>query len=1437
MEIITSQSQIQTWLEGLGQAEAKRRESIARAIAQSPTYDEKIVAVLKELALHDSKPYVRDAAKAALEKIAEAHHLAGADIRTYLERLRKGELTAPLRVESTPAIQATPVQALPKPIQAESKLTAAPISQTIETPISPTVDQPAARPSDHPTPRPADHPTPKPSIPFDQWLLSERNIKLALYTGGFLLILAGLIFVGVKWAYLPGLAKLGVTLAVTLGLYVGGIVLFRRPALKIGGTALLAIASGFMPLNFVVTHIYLTAERGVSAETTWLFGSIACGIVYSVTTFRTRHNLFTVFAILASLSGLSAMMQLARLGTSVWMLGYALAALGLLGLSYAARTQGYTQFTARKLRIAAHLLAPIVFILATFDVVLLLSRFSTRTDNLWFELAGLLVIGVLYAVEDWRARSLYARWCAAIAFGTVAALTCGELHLSSIQTGVVLKILAALYLLMGKFLQRGAKLGAGLPLYSVATLMATFVTVQALFSYNRTPQHLALALVGDVALLALGAYLSRRVEFGYGAAWLLVAPVWIYGNLYLHDAVQRGLAFGVMLLVYTGIALWLAPRHLKWANPFLTVAAFLSVLVPALLFSESRVLTPALFGIAVLYAAVAVRLQRARLLLPAIAFVNFGLVSGGRLFYPFDFDFARALAFAFCGWGVALFMGRRAFAYLRLNDWALPFRWGALVNFGLTYALMAAIALDDLNRFGFISPVLGQTLLWSVALLGLTTWLYRRVEFLYGAVWLLITPTFIFARLYWADNTRVGLTLGALMLGYGIVGYALGKKRLDWNLPFLSAAAGLSVLTPALLYPNYPVLTFVLLGIALGYGVMAVRLSQRALVLAALAALDFALIAGASIWYVGNFDVLRVIAFLFAGVVILLFLARRALQILGLVEWAQPFAVGMLANLGLTYALAFVISVWDARTGLLTLSFANTLLADVGLLSLTAYLYRRVEFLYAAAWLLIAPVYVYAKIYVIDAVRVGAVLGGLMTAYVALGCWLGRGKIVNNRAAGASGAFLSAAALLSVLVVSILYPHYVPLTAMLLGIGFLYAICAVWLQWRWLTLAALGALNLALLTGIVSVTTASPAIQFASAIGYSSLGLVLLTSAVALKQLGFVQWRAPLYLVAGFDLALGYMLAFLNNDALFVVISVIVALVCFAMQWVEDESLRRWQLSPLLSYLGAVVTLTGIYFAGRALHLPLEFTPVAVGLGSALMVGGALAIQQTRRDVPLERLYQIPLRHVGLAGIVVTMVGIVVINDPFPSMLTFVIGAITFIGDGWRRKQIGLVYAGGAAFVAAIWSLNRVYQVTEWQAYLVPLGVLGLVIGWSELRHARTMWFQVATAAGLVILLAPLFYQSLWNVNYAVLLLLESAILFGIGLRLRSRTYVEAAILALTANGLAQFGPAFVQLERWIQIGTIGSVLVLAGLLALFRRQRLLEMRRALTSEWKMWGL
>ena len=1196
----------ETWLEALTGPEFKKHEAAALAIVKTPTFDPEIIAALKQAAQNDTQKYARDAAKKALQKIAETHFEAGNEIRAYLEQLRamEADKTRAHSVETTNQPQAGTAekwqagQLVAAPKQAEPK-TAAPHTTTAA-PVPAAAVEPRAEPKPIAPP--------KPQVPFDQWLLSERNIKLALYSGGFLLLLAGLIFVGVNWTYLPGVAKLGVTLAVTLALYAGGAFLFKRPSLKIGGTALLAIASGFLPLNFLVTHLYLTSDAGISAELMWFIASCACGAAYVATALWTRNNLFTVFALIALLSGMFALTALWRLDASAMMLGYALVVLGVLLASFAVSFLERTRFMARTLRVAAQLSMPLVFLGALGAWILaLVLNVDVRA---WMGTVSLLLVFAFYVFDAWRAHSLYARWCAAIVLGVCAVLTCMNLQLPAIQTGVALKLVAAGYLLVGYRLQRGQALRMGMPLYAVSALLALFVSFQSFLVYAQTPEHFALALAGDVALLGLATYLLRRVRFLYAAVWLAIVPVYIFAQTYVQDFLWRGLVMCALLLLDSVIGFVLVKKHQLYALPFLTAAAFLSVGAPVLLYPNFAVLTVVLSLIALGYAVMALRMRESVLLYALFAFADVALVCAVKIFMPWDWNLARVVAFVFGAVAVVLYYADRELQYLRVQKWNEPFAHAAVANLGLTFLLVAAIAINDVSTAGAFSIQLVSALSWGVALCALTVFLYRRAEFLYAATWLAIAPAYIFAKLYLPDATAIGLAMGAWMLLYAAAGYFVGRARLVWSGAFLSAAAALSVGVPLLLALNSTVMTMVLVVIAFGY-----------------------------------------------------------------------------------------------------------------------------------------------------------------------------------------------------------------------------TFFAVWLRWRWLTLAAMVALNAALLPGIWSVPFARANSGRALVIGFAALGMAFIAGGVELKRRGMFKWRVPLYLVGALDLSFAFVGSLATDNLYAALISFALALIALAMQWVERAGLSKWKTPTILTYCALLLGLNGFYFASYLFNAWHEMVPVVLAAAGALYVGAALL--RWRGDLGV--LYATPMRYVGLGAVGITLLATIYFNVPLYAMLTFAIGALAYGADGWRRKQVVLLYAGGAMTVVAWSYLMRIFNIEEMQAFAMPLGIYALAVGWSEMRAGRMMMFQTATIAGLLVLFGSAFYQSLANVNYAMLLLVESALAFAYGAKMHSRIFVEAAILGLLANGIAQFGPAFIQLERWVQIGTIGSVLLLGGLVALFRRQKLLDARRALTSEWKMW--
>jgi hypothetical protein len=209
----------------------------------------------------------------------------------------------------------------------------------------------------------------------------------------------------------------------------------------------------------------------------------------------------------------------------------------------------------------------------------------------------------------------------------------------------------------------------------------------------------------------------------------------------------------------------------------------------------------------------------------------------------------------------------------------------------------------------------------------------------------------------------------------------------------------------------------------------------------------------------------------------------------------------------------------------------------------------------------------------------------------------------------------------------------------------------------------------------------------------------------------------------------------------------------------------------------------------------------------------------------------------GLALTLVPMVGVdSIANADSPLIaLTLASAGIIYTADALARRQLYLGYVGGGVLIAALWAFLFYADVTELQAYAAPLGLALIALGWNERRREVRYSYRAATLLGLLILMGSAFIQSLDAAIYAWLLLAESLAAMAWGVRTRSRGYVEVGALALIANAIAQFGPGFIELPRWVQLGSIGTLLLGAGLAALLRREQILAARRALVGEWRQW--
>lgn len=889
-------------------------------------------------------------------------------------------------IEALSALKARLLRQVPEGIEEGPVAAPEPVPEPAPTAIK------GAEPSK--VPEPARAKPAREAVPFDRWLLSDRNIKIALYSGAILLVLAGLIFIGVNWTRIPGPSKFAITLMITGLMYLGGYHLVRRPPYRLGGIALLGVASGFLGLNFGVLQIYVLGPRGLSDEVMWLIASPFCLLVYGLTAYWTRGDLFTYLSLAALGSTLAAGLVVASAPEFAFLPAFALLACIIITFGWVLEGTSWEEFTLRPAQILSHLLMPLVIVFSLGGWLAASGCYSCGYGSPWLALSalgfGVLFYGLSDAAFHWRAT----RWAAALLLPLTLSLAMIELDWEDSAIGLTLMMLSLAYLGIGFLLERreGSKSGAW-PLYVTSYIVAIVVTVQA------APEKAdaALILLGDVALLSISAAIHRDDRWVYAATWLLMLPVFLYISMFEERLVQQGLMMGVLGMNYTAI------------------------------------------------------------------------------------------------------------------------------------------------------------------------------------------------------------------------GFVLGRRKLPLGGPFITAAAFLTILT-------------------------------------------------------------------------------------GAMTWGDPL-------------IASLVLSWNSV---------------------------------------------------------------------------------------------------------------------------LYVLAAIWLGWTWLLLPALTCVNLILFAVhrqvlSSSLTTADPLI-----LSFAALGAVILLAGLGLKRSAQNLWHWPLYLFGALDLLGAYFAALIEGGYLAAGLSAGLAGLSFAFAWLEQESFKTHSLPPVLSYLGAGVLFVGHFYLLAELDgTAWEMWP----LFASVLCSTFVFISWVWARPPHGDLYAAPLRHAGLGLLIVPLLGSVARFEPLLAAVTFVIAGIVLVTDGTVRKKLLLVYLGLAAFSVALWALLLHFEVEEAQAYVIPVGLLLLGIGWNERRQGRERSYQLTAAAGLLLLMGSAFIQSLprGEYPYAILLGVESLAAMGWGYRTRSRGYMRWGGLALIADAFAQFIPAFVEYPRWVQLGLTGSLLLGAGLAALFKREQILMMRKQITEEWRRW--
>jgi len=515
-------------------------------------------------------------------------------------------------------------------------------------------------------------PTPVPSPekePFDQWLLSERNIKIALYSGGLLLVLAGLIFIGVNWTRIPGPGKFAITLLVTGLMYLGGYLLYQRPAYRIGGVALLGIASGFLTLNFAVLQIYVLGPGGLRDDVMWLIASPLCLLVYMLTAYWIQADLFTYINIAAIISTLTALLVVIKAALLSYLVAYALLGLVLLFLARGFRMTRFEEYTHLPLQIVSQVGIPVVILASIVGWSSETGCWSCNSGSPWLAIIAL-VVGVLFYVStDILYKWLAVRWAATALLVLTFTFALIELKFSELAGGIALMILALVYVGIGYVLERREEDPAGgWPFYALAYILAFYVTLQSITDKG----YLAMVMFGDVILLGISAAIHQNYWWVCGAAWLFMLPIYLVISMFVPALHNQGLLMGVLGLNYMAAGYALGRRELRLGGPFLTAAAFLSILTVALTWNNLIVVSLLLALIAVLYLLVALWRRWTWMLFPALLAVNLAVLTINFLLFKSATTWAPILIISYAILGFVLVLGALGLRRNEQGNWAWP---------------------------------------------------------------------------------------------------------------------------------------------------------------------------------------------------------------------------------------------------------------------------------------------------------------------------------------------------------------------------------------------------------------------------------------------------------------------------------------------------------------------------------------------------------------------------------------------------------------------------------------------------------------------------------------------------------------------------------------------------------------------------------------------
>lgn len=181
--------------------------------------------------------------------------------------------------------------------------------------------------------------------------------------------------------------------------------------------------------------------------------------------------------------------------------------------------------------------------------------------------------------------------------------------------------------------------------------------------------------------------------------------------------------------------------------------------------------------------------------------------------------------------------------------------------------------------------------------------------------------------------------------------------------------------------------------------------------------------------------------------------------------------------------------------------------------------------------------------------------------------------------------------------------------------------------------------------------------------------------------------------------------------------------------------------------------------------------------------------------------------------------------------------ASVFVIEGFTKKNVWLGFPANFLYLLAYFMVLIDLNVDQAQYYSVPIAMLGILMHYLLRKADHQASALVTGVISQLILLSTTYLQMviIGDSGYFFFLFFQSLVILYYGIVIRSRSMVFTPLFFIALSVFTVMLQIFEGFMTLFIIGCTGFILLLAGVAALFMRERVLETRKILSDKLNDW--